>query len=46
MKNLAYEPSSIPEPEIDGTSQKGSVIQYDLLPSIPSRPQMAAERAG
>jgi|SRR5882762_332545 hypothetical protein len=27
-------------------SQKGSVIQNALLPSIPSRPPMAAERAG
>jgi hypothetical protein len=28
------------------TSQKGSVIQNALLPSIPSRPPMAAERVG
>jgi hypothetical protein len=30
----------------DGNSQKGSVIQFALPPSIPSRPPMAAERVG
>jgi hypothetical protein len=43
MKNQAHELSSIPKPEIDGTSQKGSIIQWAIPPS---RPQMAAERAG
>jgi hypothetical protein len=35
MKNQAYELSSIPKPEIDGTSQKGSIIQCALPPSRP-----------
>jgi len=30
----------------DGSSQKGSIIQCALLPSIPSCPPMAAEKAG
>jgi hypothetical protein len=44
--NCAQLQGGKPKINFDGSSQKGSVIQCVLPPSIPSRPPMAAERVG